>query len=105
MTGRALIGGEVAAGPTEASARDFFAAAFVRFLNENFRSVQQVAAAFGVRERTAEYWLAGRTLPSGVIVAHAFTYYPESAARHLRLVVDNPAPAGPGGKRAARAAA
>ena len=61
----------------------FFAVRFQNFLRENFANPTQVAAAFGVRERTAENWWNGINCPSGAKVARAFERHPESAAKHL----------------------
>jgi hypothetical protein len=72
--------------------QEFFAEAFRNFLHENYRDPYQVARAFYVEARTAQYWWSGRHVPNGLIVAMAFGMHPASAARHLRLVVDNPQP-------------
>lgn len=84
-----------AEGSTLAAPRDpctYAAEAFRQFLSENFRSAGQVARCFFVDERTARNWLAGTHPPRGHIVMMAFGMYPDSAARHLRLAVDNPEP-------------
>lgn len=61
----------------------YFAERFSEFLQENFANPTQVAAAFGVRERTAENWWIGLNAPSGAKVARAFQMHAESARRHL----------------------
>jgi hypothetical protein len=72
--------------------REFVAQQFAAFLRENYRSEYQVARAFYVDERTAGYWMAGRHCPNGVVICLAFGLHPQSAARHLQLVVSNPQP-------------
>ena len=61
----------------------FFAARFAAFLQENYASPTQAAAAFRVRERTAENWWVGLNAPSGAKVARAWTMHPASARRLL----------------------
>jgi hypothetical protein len=70
--------------------REIVAEGFRSFLHENFSGPYQVARAFYVEDRTAEYWWQGKHVPNGVMVCLAFGMHPDSAARHLRLVVDNP---------------
>lgn len=53
------------------SFEEFFKLRFVRFLRANFRNAVDVAAAFGVRERTAENWLEGVNTPSGAAIGRA----------------------------------
>ncbi len=68
---------------SEMSFEKFFAARFAAFLEENYASPAQIAAAFRVRERTAENWLNGLNAPSGAKVARAWTLHPAAARRHL----------------------
>ena len=65
------------------SFREFFKIRFAKFLQENFDNPTQAAAAFRVRERTAENWWLGTNAPSGPAVARAFRDYPDSATLHL----------------------
>lgn len=56
------------------SFEEFFRIRFVEFLDANFPGPGQataIAHAFGVRERTAENWLAGVNVPKGTVVARA----------------------------------
>ena len=82
-------------GAAPLTAREFVGRAFRKFLHENFAGPAQVARAYTVDQRTAEYWWRGAHVPNGVVVCLSFGMFPDSAARHLRLVVDNPAPEGP----------
>ncbi len=56
-----------------------FAERFGYFLRRNFANPTQVAAAFGVRERTAENWWNGLNSPSGWQVAKVFLTWPTEA--------------------------
>lgn len=60
-----------------------FADRFARLLRANFANPTQVAAAFGVRERTAENWWNGQNSPSGWQVAKVFLCWPEQARETL----------------------
>lgn len=71
------------------SFENFFNHRFAKFLQENFDNPTQAAAAFRVRERTAENWWQGTNAPSGPKVARAFMDYPESAVRHLTIGTEN----------------
>lgn len=72
-------------------ARDALGEGFRHFLHENFASPEEVATAFGVRARTAEFWWAGKHIPNGTVVGIALGLRPESAMRHLavRIAADS----------------
>lgn len=78
-----LIGQQHRVGAGSMSFEKFFNDRFARFLRENFTNPTQVAAAFGVRERTAENWWTGLNCPGGAKVALAFALWPKQAGRHL----------------------
>lgn len=77
--------GQPRTGAMDMSFEKFFADRFARFLQAHFHNPTQVAAAFNVRERTAENWWSGLNAPTGAKVAMAFTFWPREAKAHLTL--------------------
>lgn len=63
--------------------RDWFAPAFARWLQENFRNPELVATLFGVRYQTALNWWSGANRASGDTVALVFLTYPQAVAWFL----------------------
>lgn len=63
--------------------RDWFAPAFARWLQSNFRNPEQVATLFGVRYQTALNWWSGAHRASGDTVALVFLAYPQAVAWFL----------------------
>ena len=54
------------------------------FLRAHFRSSTEVAAFFGVDDRTARHWLHGTTAPSGSVAIHAIAAIPGALAELMR---------------------
>lgn len=63
--------------------RDWFAPAFARWLQANFRDPEMVAALFGVRYQTALNWWNGAHRASGDTVALVFLTFPQAVAWFL----------------------
>lgn len=72
---RAGIGG--------ADFRDWFAPAFARWLQINFRDAETVAVTFGVRYQTALNWWNAAHRASGDTVALVFVAFPNAVAWFL----------------------
>lgn len=71
-------------GPDPYAARRRFPELWARFLRESFRNHVQVAAVFGVSEKTARLWWEGTTAPQGWAVSWARDAIP-GADRMLRM--------------------
>lgn len=81
---RALDLAEVREGGVGGAAfRAWFAPAFARWLQSNFRDAEMVAATFGVRYQTAQNWWNGAHRPAGDTVALVFLAFPLAQAWFL----------------------
>jgi hypothetical protein len=60
--------------------RAAFAAAWSRFVRDNFDSPEHAAMVFGVDGSTARKWWDGQHAPAGFAVGLAFARYPQAAA-------------------------
>lgn len=80
---RALAGRRGGAALEAEGFRDWFAPAFARWLQANFRDAELVASLFGVRYQTALNWWNGAHRASGDTVALVFMAYPQAVSWFL----------------------